>query len=109
MKFKLILIILFMSTNLFAKEGRKPASEQRVSDCYNKFHSLAKGPIGTPTFDDIVIIEAGKAFLKCQTDKDGVLSKQNSDQSSGLIIEQLGVALKNELPEFSITFSQLVK
>lgn len=86
------------------------ANTQRVENCYNQFHQLAQGPIGgTTTFEDIIVIEVGREFLKCQEQQEGKLEKQNSNQSSGIIIEQLGSALRQDLNNFYASFEQLVK
>lgn len=94
-----IFSLLFMSLTVFAE------NESRIQNCYSVYHAAVKNT----NFDSVLTIEAGRAFLHCQANKEGTLMKKNPDQSSSAIIQHLGIALRQDLIQFSISFGQLIK
>lgn len=85
-----------------------PEPGLRIKDCYSTHH-IAVDTVGSGIFSDILAVEAGRAFLKCQMKKEPQLMKKDARKSSGEIILILGNALGEDLPAFAKIFDQALK
>jgi len=85
--------------------------ELRIKDCYSGPHSAMEA-LGASPFLNVLSMETGRAFLKCQVEKEPRLMLRSPLQSPVVIgeaIEALGYALAKDLSAFAMTFDRLFK